>query len=140
MNCSFESNDCSKAPALETEAEETCVELSSAVDADMWDLEETWYVKYGYNPGYDCFACQKMTIVYDWNRYASEPVTIDTVYDIKAVNGTNIWNDNKLFGLYEDGVFTMNGRDNGLSNMVQMNVLLAEPDILIIYYCGEILH
>jgi hypothetical protein len=45
-----------------------------------------------------------------------QTITLNTVYDLIAMNGTLIWNDNKQNGTEaKPGVITLEGRDNGLS-------------------------
>ena len=55
-------------------------------------MRGTWYVTNGYNPDYDCFACQELT--FDVNRVGdSSPIFYNALYNLQAVNGSLIWND-----------------------------------------------
>jgi hypothetical protein len=105
---------------------------------DVWLLEETWFVTHGYNPTYDCFKCQKLTFDYDWSNYAVTPLTLNSVYDVDAVNGTHIWNDQRMSGVVEveGSELILHGRDNGLDNEIRMNVILMTSKTLIVSYCG----
>lgn len=139
MNCMYEANDCSQLPQSVI-PEPECVEKYESEEVDMWLLEETWYVTHGFNVGYDCFSCQKLTFDYDWDRQAVEPLTLNAVYDITATNGSHIWNDQRSTGFVQGSELVLHGRDNGLENEIRMNVLLLTPTSLIVSYCGEILH
>jgi len=66
------------------------------------------------------------------------PLTMDTVYDLKATNRTHIWNDQRMSGVVEieGSELILHGRDNGLDNEIRMNVLLLTSTTLIVSYCG----
>lgn len=139
MQCMYESNDCSQMPQpSETPESFTCrlnddnVRLSSL---DPWLLAETWFVTHGYNSEFDCFACQKFTFRYDW-AFAGE-VTVDAVYDLIAMNGTRIWNDNWLDGKeVAPGHLRLQGRDNGFQTVQDWYFLMLKEDTAVAYYCG----
>ncbi len=141
MSCMYEQNDCSKVPEPVVR-QPACVKNYSSEVIDVWLLEETWFVTHGYNPIYDCFKCQKLTFDYDWSNQAVMPLTINTVYDLKATNGTHIWNDQRMSGVVEieGSELILHGRDNGLDNEIRMNVLLLTSTTLIVSYCGQIPH
>lgn len=107
------------------------------LEVDLWKLQRTWYVTHGYNPDYDCFACQKLSFDYDWSL-PEDPIELNTVYDVIAMNGSLIWNDNQMKGDQQSGMITLKGRDNGLNTNQRWFLLLLTEDTLVVYHCGEV--
>jgi len=99
----------------------------------------TWYVTNGYNPDYDCFACQELS--FDFNRPGdASPIFYNALYDLIAVNGTLIWNDIQMHGSEETpGILTLVGRDSGFENVQHWYVLHLEEDTMLVYYCGDLM-
>lgn len=102
-------------------------------------MQGTWYVTNGYNPDYDCFACQELS--FDFNRPGdSSPIFYNALYDLIAVNGTLIWNDIQMHGTEEiPGILTLVGRDSGFANVQHWYVLHLENDTMLAYYCGDLM-
>ncbi len=93
----------------------------------------------GFNPDYDCFACQKLT--FDFNRAGdSYPVFYNALYDLIAVNGSLIWNDIQMHGSETTpGILRLIGRDSGFENVQRWYVMHLEADTMLVYYCGDLM-
>lgn len=77
-------------------------------------MEGTWYVTHGFNPDYDCFACQELMFRFE----SGKPIFYNALYDLIAVNGSLIWNDIVMNGTEEKpGILTLKGRDSGFDNI-----------------------
>jgi len=65
LKCTIEDNDCIKVAILEGGADKLGEEPQSPAPTvqrfDMRTMEGTWYKVAGYNPNYDCYACQRNT-------------------------------------------------------------------------------
>jgi len=65
LKCTIEDNDCIKVAILEGGADKLGEEPASPAPTvqrfDMRTMEGTWYKVAGYNPNYDCYACQRNT-------------------------------------------------------------------------------
>jgi len=65
LKCTIEDNDCIKIAILDGGADISGDEPRSVAPTirnfDMASLEGTWYKVVGYNPNYDCYACQRNT-------------------------------------------------------------------------------
>ena len=99
----------------------------------------SWYVTHGFNPDYDCFACQELS--FEFNRPGDQsPVFYNALYNLIAVNGTLIWNDIQMHGSEETaGILTLIGRDSGFENVQHWYVLMQEEDTMLAYYCGDLM-
>jgi len=65
LKCTIEDNDCIKIAILEGGADKLGEEPASPAPTvkrfSMASMEGTWYKVAGYNPNYDCYACQRNT-------------------------------------------------------------------------------
>lgn len=65
LKCTIEDNECIKVAILEGGADKLGEEPASPAPTvrgfDMATMEGTWYKVAGYNPNYDCYACQRNT-------------------------------------------------------------------------------
>jgi hypothetical protein len=65
LKCTIEDNDCIKVAILEGGADARGEEPRSPAPTvrnfDLGSMEGTWYKVAGYNPNYDCYACQRNT-------------------------------------------------------------------------------
>ena len=65
LKCTIEDNDCIKVAILEGGADARGDEPRSPAPTvrnfDLGSMEGTWYKVAGYNPNYDCYACQRNT-------------------------------------------------------------------------------
>jgi len=65
LKCTIEDNDCIKIAILDGGADKQGEEPRSIAPTvqrfDMATMEGTWYKVAGYNPNYDCYACQRNT-------------------------------------------------------------------------------
>lgn len=94
MYCMFQGHNCLTLPEPQPIDNATCRNPASAVvgELELETMRGTWYVTNGYNPDYDCFACQELT--FDFNRVGdSSPIFYNALYNLQAVNGSLIWND-----------------------------------------------
>ena len=65
LKCTIEDNDCIKVAILEgggdARGEEPRSPAPTVRNFDLGSMEGTWYKVAGYNPNYDCYACQRNT-------------------------------------------------------------------------------
>ncbi|KAL3807494.1 LOW QUALITY PROTEIN: hypothetical protein ACHAXA_003985 [Cyclostephanos tholiformis] len=65
LKCTIEDNDCIKVAILEGGGDAIGTEPRSPAPTvrnfDLASMEGTWYKVVGYNPNYDCYACQRNT-------------------------------------------------------------------------------
>ena len=65
LKCTIEDNDCIKVAILEGGADQRGEEPASPAPTvqgfDLRTMEGSWYKVAGYNPNYDCYACQRNT-------------------------------------------------------------------------------
>lgn len=65
LKCTIEDNECIKVAILEGGADKLGEEPKSPAPTvqrfDLASMEGTWYKVAGYNPNYDCYACQRNT-------------------------------------------------------------------------------
>ena len=99
----------------------------------------TWYVTNGFNPDYDCFACQLLS--FEFNKPGeTSPIFYNALYNLIAVNGTLIWNDIIMRGSETSpGILTLNGRDSGFSNVQHWYIMHLSDDTMLVYYCGDLM-
>lgn len=136
--CMFEEHECIPFPEPAADNNATCREpLDLVVDGVNRELVQgTWQIQYGFNPDYDCFACQLCT--YDFAK--DEPITYSAVYDLTAVNGTHIWNSVLMRGTEDiPGVFTLTDTCGGLTDVQRWFFLINEEDLLMAYYFGTLM-
>jgi len=138
MHCMFQEYECLTLPDPSPIDNVTCKNPQDFVvqGVDETLLEGTWYVTDGFNPDYDCFACQELSFEFP----ADKPIWYNALYSLIAVNGTLIWNDIKMNGTEEiPGIITMSGHDSGFDNIQHWYFMLLEEDTAMVYYCGDLM-
>jgi hypothetical protein len=75
---------------------------------DHAKLTGTWKVNYGFNPDYDCFACQELSFNFN-NTDAKNPIWYNAYYDIINVKGNLQWNDVVMTGSEAKGILALAG-------------------------------
>jgi hypothetical protein len=112
---------------------------TSVVEVTPAKLEGTWYVNYGFNPDYDCFACQELSFAFN-NTDAHKPIWYNAYYDIINVKGNLQWNDVVMTGTQSTpGILSLSGQNNGFDNNQEWYITALDENVLMAYYCGTLM-
>lgn len=137
MQCLYVDYECLSLPPPDALNNATCREPTQhveSVDEDL--LNGDWYVLQGFNPLYDCFACQELTFSVNDGK-----IDYSALFNMLAANKTEIWVTADMEG--EDrstpGLLKMTGSENGLPDEQDWYVMLLTDDTLVVYYCGAVL-
>uniref|UniRef100_A0A7S3I6F7 VDE lipocalin domain-containing protein n=1 Tax=Favella ehrenbergii TaxID=182087 RepID=A0A7S3I6F7_9SPIT len=134
FSCLFVEHGCLWLPPPEPINNATCRDHTPVAEIDEAGLEGTWYVVSGFNPVYDCFACQMETFTVKDGQ-----VSYTANFNMAATNGTEIWPSAEMSGNITGGVVELYGFDHGLPDHQSWNVMYQTEDTLVTYYCGDVL-
>jgi hypothetical protein len=139
MRCMFVDHKCLYLPEPDALNNAVCRKPDYlTVEIDHAKLSGTWKVNYGFNPDYDCFACQELSFEYN-NTDVKNPIWYNAYYDIVNVKGQQQWNDVVMTGSDSKGIISLAGQNNGFDNTQQWYVLKLDDEVCLVYYCGQLM-
>lgn len=112
MKCLFVDHECLSLPPPDPLNNATCREPTTYVETvDETLLNGEWFVVQGFNPLYDCFACQELTFSVNDGK-----LDYEALFNMIAANGTEIWVAADMTGddTSTPGILQMDGMENGL--------------------------
>lgn len=138
LKCLFVDHECLSLPPPDPLNNATCRDPTTQTVEEVDDevLNGTWYVVQGFNPLYDCYACQELTF-----DVTDGKIDYTALFSMIAANGTEIWPIAKMQGedRSQPGKLIMTGEENGLPDEQTWYVMHLSTDTLVVYYCGNIL-
>lgn len=94
LKCTIEDHDCIKIAILpgggDKLGEEPRAPKTTVANFDYKSLQGTWYKVVGFNPNYDCYACQRNTFALPSAEEAAKNANTDTTLVVANDNGINI--------------------------------------------------
>lgn len=137
LSCLYVDHKCLSLPPPDPLNNATCRNPTETVESvEDEQLNGMWYVVQGFNPLYDCYACQELSF-----DVTDGKIDYKALFSMIAVNGTEIWPSASMTGddRAQPGKLIMNGEDNGLPDEQTWYVMHMSEDTFVVYYCGNIL-